>query len=186
MLSAALLRFPHGERSGKTEPPGWALSCGPLPGSVLQPHPPPLAAATAAQASPLASPSLWAFPSLAVGLWVHPPIPAGSVPAAGCWQGLGRRPARSALPGHSGTTLASPQGPSSCVPLALPPSSLAPQRLCRPKYCPLHGQGHPLPSPEPSVESRPAGTGATPDLISCPANALPPFTGTTYLVLLYS
>lgn len=127
MLSAALLRFLHGERSGKqSQPPGWALSCSPPPPrpwllpQLLRPllwlfpfHP------------------LWAFPSTALGLWIHPPIPAGSIPTAGCWlAGLGRRPAPSALPGQSGTTLASPQGPSSCVPLALPPHQPWLHRCC--------------------------------------------------------
>lgn len=63
-------------------------------GSVPQPSPglcpeapsQALAAATAAQASP-ALPITFpvGLPLLAPGLWVHPPIPAGSIPAAGCW-----------------------------------------------------------------------------------------------------
>lgn len=156
MLSTALLRFLHGERSGKqSQPPGWALSCSPLlPGSVLQPPPSPLPApsqAIAAQDSPLALPITFpvGLPSIALGLWVHPPNPAGSIPTAGCWL---------AGPGQEASLLCSPQAewhhpgvsPGAlqlCSLSFVPTSSLAPQMLYRPKYCPLHRQGiiyHPV------------------------------------------
>lgn len=123
MLSVALLRFPLGERGGKTEPPGWAGSHSPLPGSVLEPPPRPWLLLRLLRPLWLFSLcSLWAFPSLFWGFgFIHPSLLAPSQQLTAGWQGLGRRPARSALPRQSGTTLASPQGPSSCAPLTLPP-----------------------------------------------------------------
>lgn len=123
MLSAALLRFPHGERSGKIEPPGWAVSHSPLPGSVLEPPPRPWPLLQLLRLSGSSryvrcgpSPSLfWGFG------FIHPSLLAPSQQLTAGWQGLGRRPARSALPRQSGTTLASPQGSSSCAPLTLSP-----------------------------------------------------------------
>lgn len=101
------------------------VGCVPQPPPRLCPGAPSqaLAAATAAQALwlfPLRS--LWAFPSLFWGFgFIHPSLLAPSQQLTAGWQGLGRRPARSALPRQSGTTLASPQGSSSCAPLTLSP-----------------------------------------------------------------
>lgn len=236
VLSTALLRFLHGERSGKQgQPPGWATSCTPphtqgsvlhtplqssilhtpLQGSVLHTpppglcpaHPPPRlrpaapllqlpsralsyippsrapsctspsrdpscsppsralscsppprlrpaapSKATAAGTTPLALitfPVRLSFPSITLGLWVHPPIPAGSIPTAGCWL---------AGPGQEASSLCSPQAewhhpgvsPGAlqlCSLSFASTSSLASQMRCRPECCPLHGQGithHPL------------------------------------------
>lgn len=117
----------------------------PLQGSVL--HTPPRPRLL----PPLLRPLLWSSHYIPCGpsppwLWgcgfIHTSLLAPSQQPAAGWQGLGRRPARSALPRQSGTTLVSPQGPSSCSPLALPPASrLAPPMLCRPEHRPLHGQG---------------------------------------------
>lgn len=86
---------------------------------------------------------------MALGLWVHPHIPAGSIPAAGCWL---------AGPGQEASSLCSPQAewhhpgisPGAlqlCSLSFAPASSLAALMLYRPKHHPLHGQGsiyHPL------------------------------------------
>lgn len=152
VLSTALLRFLHWRKEWETEPAAWVGSVL-LPlllGSVLQPLPAP-------PRSQLLKPLPWlfplhpqrAFPSIALGLQVHPPIPAGSVPTTGCWL-VG--------PGQEASSLCSPQAewhhpgvsPGAlqlCSLSFAPTSSLAPQMLYRPKYCPLHQQGiisHPL------------------------------------------
>lgn len=150
MLSAALLRFPHGERSGNTEPPGWALSRSPLPGSVLKPPPRPwllLQLLRPLRLFPLRS--LWAFPSSLRGFgFIHPSLLAPSQQPAAGWQGLGRRPALSARPRQSGTTLASPQGASSCGPYRIQPGSTdTVQTQTLPS---VHGQGPPPPAPCPT------------------------------------
>lgn len=126
VLSTALLRFLHGERSEKqSQPPGWAPSCSPLPGSGCC-----LGCSGLSSGSPHyipcgpSPPLLWDFG------FIHPALLAPfQQPAAG-WQSLGRRPACSALPGQSGTTLASPQGPSSCAPLTVPPHQAWLYRCC--------------------------------------------------------
>lgn len=159
MLSTALLRFPHGERSGKTEPPGWAVSHGPLPGSVLKPPPRPwlmLPPLRLLWLLPLHS--LWAFPSLLGGFgFIHPSLLAPSQQPAAGWQGLGRRPARSALPRQNGTTLASPQGASSCAPLVLP--SRLHRRCMDPNAALCAWAGASSTPPKPSEESLPTVPG---------------------------
>lgn len=123
----------------KTEPATWVGSVlHPLPGSVL--HPP----FQTLSCSPLPGHSCSGFssdsshyipcepsPRLLSGFgFIHPtPLAPSQQPAAG-WQGLGRRPDRSAHPRQSGTTLASPQGPSSYAPLALPPHQAWLHRCC--------------------------------------------------------
>lgn len=135
MLSTALLRFLHGERSGKqSQQPGWAPSCTPLLlGSVLQPPPSPLPGHSCSGFSSGSSYYIpcWPSPLLLWGFgFIHPSLLAPSQQPAAGWQGLGRRPAHSAHPRQSGTTLASPQGPSSCAPLALPPHQAWLHRCC--------------------------------------------------------
>lgn len=144
------------------------VGCVPQPPPRLCPGAPSqaLAAATAAQALwlfPLRS--LWAFPLLVLGLWVHPPFPAGSIPAADCWL---------AGPGQEASSLCSPQAEwhhpgvspgvlQLCSLNLIPTSSLPPQMWYRPKYCPLcMGRGllhHPPHHPQPSAESLPTVAG---------------------------
>lgn len=181
MLSAALLRFPHGERSGKIEPPGWGL-CPTAPSQALSWSPLPGPGRCYSCSGSLALPITFAvgLPLLVLGLWVHPPFPAGSIPAADCWL---------AGPGQEASSLCSPQAEwhhpgvspgvlQLCSLNLIPTSSLPPQMWYRPKYCPLcMGRGllhHPPRHPQPSAESLPTHCSwATPDLIPCPANGLP-------------
>lgn len=117
-------------------------------------------------------PLLWGFG------FIHPSLLAPSQQLAASWQGLGRRPAPSALPRQSGTTLASPQGPSSCAPLALPPHQPWLHRCCVDPNTVLCMGRADLPSFEFSAGSLPTRTWGAPDLIPCPTNVRPPYTNT--------